>query len=114
MVRKGPVRVLQGRTRDLGCSLTGIGKLRSIQVAVAKAGRCSVAKASKKAKGSQKAKRTLPSSTCSARWLRAKGSASWTVRLSRPLTKGVYTVRIRAVDSAGNIEKPRAVRLTVR
>ena len=106
-VRRGPVKTLRGRTRDLGCSISGLGNVRVVQVSVAalKSGRCQfVSKA-----GTRSALRK-----CSpARWLRATPGATWTVRLEKPLPAGSYLIRIRAVDSAHNTEKVHGTRVTI-
>ena len=36
------------------------------------------------------------------------------MRLRKPLQRGKYLVRIRAVDSSRNVEKPSSTRLTIR
>jgi hypothetical protein len=42
---------------------------------------------------------------CAPRWLVAKGTSSWALRLKKKLPAGRYTVRTSAVDAAGNIQK---------
>ncbi len=47
-------------------------------------------------------------------WLGARGTARWSFRLSKRLPRGTYLVRTRAIDFAGNVEKPRVRRLRLR
>jgi hypothetical protein len=47
-------------------------------------------------------------------WIVARGSAQWSFRLPKRLPPGMYVVRTRAVDFAGNIEQPRVRRLRLR
>jgi hypothetical protein len=108
VARTGRVTTLRGTTRDLGCSLSGLGVLRNVQVSLAqlKAGRCQFV--------AKNGKRSLWRKCAPARWMRANASSNWTLRLRKPLRHGSYLVRVRAVDSARNVEKPRNVRLTIR
>ena len=47
-------------------------------------------------------------------WLVARGTAHWSFRLSKRLPRGTYLVRTRAIDFAGNVQKPRVRRLRLR
>lgn len=106
-VRRGPVKTLRGRTRDLGCSVSGLGTVRVVQISVAavKAGLCQFV--------STKGTRTAWRKCSPARWLRVTPGAQWTLRLAKPLRPGSYLIRIRAVDSARNAEQVHGTRLTV-
>jgi hypothetical protein len=107
-VRRGKLTTLRGRTRDLGCSVSGLGKVRLVQVSVAelKAGRCQFV--------DKAGKRSLPRKCSPVRWMRATAKSNWTLRVAKPLNAGKYLVRIRAVDNSRNVEQTRSTRLTVR
>ena len=47
-------------------------------------------------------------------WIVAHGTSSWSFRLPKRLPGGMYVVRTRAVDFAGNVQRPRTQRLRVR
>jgi hypothetical protein len=47
-------------------------------------------------------------------WLPVRGTAHWSFRLSKRLPRGTYLVRTRAIDFAGNVQKPRVKRLRLR
>jgi hypothetical protein len=106
--RKGRVATLRGTTRDLGCAVSGLGKLRTVQVSVARLDgkQCQFV--------DRKGKRSLWRKCTPARWMRATGGASWNLQLRKPLAAGKYLVRIRATDASRNVERPRSIRLTVR
>jgi hypothetical protein len=106
--RAGRVTTLKGTTRDLGCAVSGLGKLRTVQVSVAqlKGGRCQF--------GAKDGKRSLWRKCTPVRWMRATGGVSWNLQLRKPLAAGKYLVRIRATDASRNVERPRSIRLTVR
>jgi hypothetical protein len=107
-VLRGKVTTLRGRTRDLGCSVSGLGKVRLVQVSVAelKAGRCRFV--------DRAGKRSLLRKCAPVRWMRATAKSDWTLRVAKRLRAGTYLVRIRAVDNSRNVEKTRSTRLTVR
>ncbi len=46
-------------------------------------------------------------------WLKAKGTASWSLDSARPLPRGSYSLQVRARDAAGNLQRAPA-RRTVR
>ena len=48
------------------------------------------------------------------RWQQAKGTTGWSFDIWRRLPKGQYRIHRRAVDSAGNMEKPHLMRLQIR
>jgi hypothetical protein len=53
-------------------------------------------------------------SSCSRpRWLAAKGTTHWSLRLPKRMPHGSYQVLTRAVDSAGNVERAHARRLAI-
>jgi hypothetical protein len=43
-------------------------------------------------------------------WLRATGTTSWRLATKRRLPRGRYTVRVRARDAAGNLQRRPAQR----
>jgi hypothetical protein len=47
-------------------------------------------------------------------WLVARGTTHWSFRLSKRLPHGTYLIRTRAIDFAGNVQKPRVRRLRLR
>ena len=48
-------------------------------------------------------------------FLKAKGTASWTLTLKRKLPRGRYAIQVRAIDRAGNRQaKPAARTVRVR
>jgi hypothetical protein len=47
-------------------------------------------------------------------WLPVRGTSHWSFRLSKRLPRGTYLVRTRAIDFAGNVQKPHVRRLKLR
>ncbi len=95
-------RILRGTARDLGCGLD------SVQIAVARrhAGKCRLLTP----------KRHLGRRVnCSRRhWLPVRGAGRWSFRLPKRLPSGVYVVRTRASDLAGNRQQPQRHRIRLR
>jgi hypothetical protein len=95
-------RVLRGSARDIGCGVDRV----LISVVRNRHGRCRVLTA----------KRRLSHRTsCNRRrWLPVRGTARWSFRIPRRLPNGVYVIRTRAIDFAGNAEHPRRHLLRLR
>jgi hypothetical protein len=95
---------IRGRASDSGCAASAIAR---VEVAIArKAGRrCRFVKRS--------GKLTLRRACSRALFLAANGAASWSLTARRRLPRGTYIIRVRARDSAGNLQAPPAKR-TVR
>jgi hypothetical protein len=93
---------VSGRASDRGCGARKAGKVRRVQV--------SVAKTSGKRCRYLSAKGTLgaPASCARPRYLRAKGTTRWSLTAKRRLPKGTYRIRVRATDAAGNTGRVRA------
>lgn len=95
---------LRGTAADKGCANSFVAR---VQVAIS-------LKHGKKCQFVTSAARLGRASSCSKpRWLSAKGTASWSLRLSKRLKHGSYQVLTRAVDSAGNVERAHARRLAI-
>ncbi|MFL5780249.1 MAG: hypothetical protein ACJ760_02955, partial [Thermoleophilaceae bacterium] len=86
---------LRGRARDRGCS-----HLRRVQVSIAlhRHHRCRFVKKNGRLAGRTRCRH--------ARWITVHGRRSWHLR-TRRLRPGRYTIRTRAVDRAGNLERKR-------
>ncbi|MFL5780307.1 MAG: Calx-beta domain-containing protein [Thermoleophilaceae bacterium] len=86
---------LRGRARDRGCS-----HLRRVQVSIAlhRHHRCRFVKKNGRLTGRTRCRH--------ARWITVHGRRSWHLRTKR-LRPGRYTIRTRAVDRAGNLERKR-------
>jgi hypothetical protein len=91
--------VLRGSTKDRGCGASGRGKIKRVEVAVARpiGARCRFVGAT----GS-----LGRSTSCTPRtFRRATGTKSWRYRLRKPLSAGEYLAWVRAKDGAGNVER---------
>ena len=100
--RAGRNRLLRGTARDTGCGVDRVAV--SVQRKSGKRYKTLFGKAPllrKLRPGRQ-------------HWLVARGSTNWSFRLSKRLPKGKYVVRMRAIDFAGNHQKPRVRRLHLR
>jgi hypothetical protein len=95
-------RVLRGTAADLGCGIDRV----TIAVARKRHGRCRLLTA--------RGRLTHPTSCARHRWLSARGTTRWSFRFPRRLAKGVYVVRTRAIDFAGNAESARRHRIRLR
>lgn len=89
--------VIHGIAIDQGCGTNGAGKVKSVQVAIAR-------KVGKKCQHLQANGRLGRATSCSHVWLKAKGKNAWSFRLSHRLPRGKYMIGTRAVDAAGNVE----------
>jgi hypothetical protein len=98
----GRKRVLRGVARDVGCGVDRV----TIAVTRKQGRRCR----NLTAKGRLGAK----TKCAHHRWLAVKGTTRWSFRIPRRLHKGTYLVRTRAVDFAGNVQRPRSRRLRLR
>jgi hypothetical protein len=87
---------VRGTARDRGCS----GAIARVTVAVARrtgGGGCRYLQASG---------RLGPGTSCRRpTYVAAAGTAAWSLRTARPLPRGTYVVRSRAIDAAGNVER---------
>ena len=97
--RAGHRHILRGNARDRGCGVDRV----TISVARKLGRRCRVLSP----------KRRLGHRTSCARrhWLPVRGTTRWSFRLPKRLTKGTYVIRTRAVDFAGNVQRPRRHRI---
>jgi nitrogen fixation protein FixH len=87
--------VLRGSARDVGC---GVDR---VQISVAR-------KLGRKCAQLTRRRRLGRPVTCSRRiWLRVKGTTRWSFRLPNRLAAGRYMIRTRAIDFAGNVQRPR-------
>jgi hypothetical protein len=85
---------LRGRASDAGCS-----SLARVEVAISR-------KAGRRCRFVTGAGRLTKARKCTKRvFLRAKGRATWTLRVNRKLPRGRYTIAVRATDRAGNRQK---------
>jgi hypothetical protein len=100
--RAGRKRLLRGTARDIGCGVD--------RVAI------SVQRKHGKTYKSLFRKRPLLRKMRRGRqhWLVARGTTHWSFRLPKRLPRGTYLVRTRAIDFAGNVQKPRVRRLRLR
>jgi hypothetical protein len=94
--------VLRGTARDRGCGLD------RVQISVAR-------KLGRLCRQLTRGRRLGPKRSCGRRiWLAVKGTSRWSFRLPRRLQPGRYVVRTRALDFAGNRQRPLRRRLTIR
>jgi hypothetical protein len=95
-------RVLRGTARDVGCGVDQV--MISVQ-----------RKRGHACKTLFRKGRLLRKTSCARRhWLPARGTAHWSFRLPKRLPRGRYVVRTRAIDFAGNVQRPRVRRLRLR
>jgi hypothetical protein len=100
--RAGRRRVLRGVARDVGCGLD------RVTIAVAR-------KQGKRCRNLTSKGRLGRRTRCTHhRWLSVKGATRWSFRFPHRLHTGVYLVRTRALDFAGNVQRPRLRRLRLR
>jgi autotransporter translocation and assembly factor TamB len=94
-------RVLKGTASDKGCGLAFV----TISIARKQHGKCRFL---------QSNGRLRRAGTCKKdRYLTALGTKKWKVGLQK-LPKGTYRIRTRAIDLAGNVQKPRTRNLKLR
>jgi hypothetical protein len=87
-------RILRGTARDIGCGMDRV----TIAVSRKARGRCRLLTTQRRLSHRTRCARH--------RWLPARGSTRWSFRLPRRLPKGLYVIRIRALDFAGNASHP--------
>ena len=101
---------LHGRASDTGCSaaIAVAGRVARVEVAISR-------KAGRKCRFVAAGGKLAKAHSCSKPvWLRAKGTASWSLALPRRLPRGSYTILVRARDAAGNVQaKPAKAALHV-
>jgi hypothetical protein len=95
-------RRLRGRARDVGCGVERV----LISVVRSRHGHCRVL--------TRKRRLSHRTSCNRRRWLPVRGTTRWSFRLPRRLPSGAYVVRTRAIDFAGNAQRPRRHRLRLR
>jgi hypothetical protein len=95
-------RLLRGTAGDSGCGLDRV----KISVIHKRHGHCRMLTAHKRL--------THRTRCAHRRWLRVRGTSRWSFRFPKRLPKGLYVVRTRAVDFAGNTESPRRHRIRLR
>jgi hypothetical protein len=100
--RAGRHRLLRGVARDVGCGVDRVAI--SVQ---RKRGRVTTSLFGK----GRLLRKLGPGRQ---HWLVARGTTRWSFRLSKRLPRGTYVVRTRAIDFAGNVERPRTRRLRLR
>ena len=99
--RAGRSRLLRGAARDVGCGVDRVAisvqrkRGRAVETLFAK-GRLRKARHGRQ------------------HWFVVRGTTHWSFRLSKRLPRGRYLVRTRAIDFAGNVEKPHMRRLRLR
>jgi hypothetical protein len=94
--------VLTGTASDVGCGVDRV----EVSVASRVGKQCRYLAATHKLSG--KASCNKP------KWMAAKGTTSWTLRMPKKLAAGVYVIRTRATDFAGNAQKVRSHKLRLR
>jgi hypothetical protein len=100
--RAGRRHVLRGTARDTGCGIDRV----TIAVSRKKGGKC---------RPLTRKKRLGRRIRCSRhRWLPVRGTTHWSFRLPKRLPAGRYLVQTRAIDFAGNVQRPRTKRLRLR
>jgi hypothetical protein len=97
---------LRGTALDSACAQTGSVSGVSVSIALKHGTKCQYL---------MRTARLSRSTTCKTpRFLSAKGTKSWQLKLPRKLPSGSYQILTRAVDSAGNVERAHARRLAIR
>jgi hypothetical protein len=90
--------VIRGMAIDQGCGAGGAGKVKRVDVAIAR-------KSGKQCQYLTRKGSLGRAGGCAKRvWLPAKGTKNWTFKLRHKLRSGLYVVSTRAVDAAGNVE----------
>jgi hypothetical protein len=96
--------VLRGTAGDSGCTGSSVA-LVTVSIFVRQGKRCEYLM--------PRGKLSRTSSCSRPRWLAAKGTTHWSLRLPKRMAHGSYRVLTRAVDSAGNVERAHARRLAI-
>jgi pseudomonalisin len=99
---------LSGKTSDRGCGPRGRGAVRRVQISIARTGRhgCSFVDASGRLTPARACRRPI--------LLPAKGHNSWSFSMRVHLPPGNYRVVARGTDTAGNKERPRKGKNTLK
>jgi hypothetical protein len=99
-VKRGKLS-LHGRASDTGCATSAVAR---VEVAISRAAgsKCRFVDRSGKLTKARKCSRPV--------FLRAKGAREWSLSTARKLPRGTYTIRVRAVDAAGNVQPKAAAR----
>jgi hypothetical protein len=97
--------LLRGTSSDQGCSGSKVA-LVSVSIALKQGKQCRFI--------THSARLTRKGACKRPRWLSAKGTGHWSLRLPKRMPAGRYQVLTRAVDSAGNVERAHARRLAIR
>ena len=95
-------RILRGTARDIGCGVDRV----TIAVARKHRGRCRLL--------TPRRRLSHRTSCAHRRWLPVRGTTRWSFRLPRRLPNGVYVIRTRAIDFAGNMQPPSRRRIRLR
>jgi hypothetical protein len=96
LVRSRTATTLSGSTSDVGCGAHGAGTVKTVDIAVAR-------RQGKQCRFMSVRGKLAKARSCNRRaYLRAKGTARWSLRIGRKLPRGTYVVMVRATDSAGN------------
>jgi hypothetical protein len=90
--------VVRGVASDRGCGEAGAGQLKRVSVSIRRM-------SGKRCQHLLSNGRLGSATSCTPRWLPAKGTKNWSFRISHKLPRGKYMVATRAVDLAGNVEK---------
>jgi hypothetical protein len=96
---------LSGKSTDRGCGKAGHGKVARVFVAIGRkvpGRKCRFLRANGKFGPRVSCLRT--------KYLRARGTAKWTLRLAHKLPRGNYVAWARGIDTAGNVELKHAKR----
>src|SRR4051794_29782300 len=96
---------LHGTASDRGCTNSRVA-LVSVSIALKHGKQCRFV--------THSARLTRKGACKRPRWLSAKGTGRWILRLPKRMPAGKYQVLTRAVDSAGNVERAHARRLAIR
>ena len=104
----GRSRVVRGTASDRGCGASGRGSVARVRISVLR-------KSGKRCQFMSSNGRLGQAKSCSsATWLKAKGGSRWSFALPRSLRQGSYTIRVAALDSAGNVGSQKSMRVRVR
>jgi hypothetical protein len=94
--------VLRGTARDLGCGVDRV----LIAVARKHGHRCRLL--------TDRHRLGHRTSCAKQHWLPVRGTTRWSFRLPKRLPKGMYVIRTRAIDFAGNVQPSRRHRIRLR
>jgi hypothetical protein len=105
-------RVVRGKARD-NSNCAASGKLDHVAVSVSRS--ATVGKSARKKCRFMSSRGKLgKAKSCSRQtWLSARGTKNWAFGLPVSLGHGSYTVKVQAVDSAGNVSRSRSLRVRI-